>query len=171
MKEWPGTLKAAAPWGTLPTLELEQGVIGQSGAMLRFVGKKTNLYPKDDFEAAQVDDLIGGFDDLVIALRPAIVEQDPAKKKEYQTAALGDMKNYLEKIERFLQQNKSSKFCVGSGPTIADLKIFTFINAAPAFPWIPTDYFTSYTRINEVYQAVGQLQKIKDYYASRQEAK
>jgi glutathione S-transferase len=47
------------PFGQLPVLEVEEGVfIAQSAAIMRYIGKKTGLYPLDDVKAALVDSII-----------------------------------------------------------------------------------------------------------------
>jgi glutathione S-transferase len=50
--DWPA-LKPATPFGGLPVLELP-GLppLGQSNAILVFIGRRHGLHPKDDFEAA-----------------------------------------------------------------------------------------------------------------------
>ena len=47
------------PFGQLPVLEVEEGVyIAQSAAIMRYIGKKTGLYPSDAVKAALVDSII-----------------------------------------------------------------------------------------------------------------
>jgi glutathione S-transferase len=47
------------PYGQFPVLEVEPGVfIGQSASIIRYIGKKTGLYPSDDVKAAVVDSLL-----------------------------------------------------------------------------------------------------------------
>ncbi len=61
--EWP-KLKPTEPWFSLPTLEIDGHLIGQSGAILRLVGKRHNLYPNDEFEAALVDEVLEAAEDV-----------------------------------------------------------------------------------------------------------
>ena len=42
------------PFHQLPVLEINGKIVGQTGAIARFCGKLSNLYPKDDFFAAKV---------------------------------------------------------------------------------------------------------------------
>lgn len=62
-------------YGQIPVLEITEGVekkktvIAQSGALMRYVGKKTGLYPiENDVEAAVVDSAVDHVNDLMAAL-------------------------------------------------------------------------------------------------------
>ena len=79
-EEWPKA-KPSAPWGTIPFLDVSEGRIGQSAAILRYVGRKAGLYPKDDFDAARVDDIGDGIEDIIKKIAPGVSEPDPEKKK------------------------------------------------------------------------------------------
>ena len=51
--------KQIAPFKQLPILDVDGKIIAQTGAIARFCGKLSGLYPKDnDFEAAQIDQII-----------------------------------------------------------------------------------------------------------------
>ena len=52
--------------GGLPCLELDDGsFVTQSNAMLRYAGKKSGLYPKDDKKAMVVDMAIDILSDIL----------------------------------------------------------------------------------------------------------
>lgn len=62
-------------YGQIPVLEVTEGhdkkktVIAQSSALMRYVGKRTGLYPlDDDVQAAVVDSLVDHVNDLMGAL-------------------------------------------------------------------------------------------------------
>eukprot|EP01088_Endostelium_zonatum_P016266 TRINITY_DN4322_c0_g1_i2.p1 TRINITY_DN4322_c0_g1~~TRINITY_DN4322_c0_g1_i2.p1 ORF type:complete len:211 (+),score=45.32 TRINITY_DN4322_c0_g1_i2:46-678(+) len=165
--EWPA-IKPTAPWGTAPWLDVKQGQIGQTQAILRYVGKQTGLYPKDDFEAAKVDELLCALEDVTGVLRPIFQEQDPAKKKELQEATLkGDLKNSLERYERNLQQSQSN-FAVGSSPSITDLSIFV-IRRAHMLSWVPTSFWDNFKRFNQITEAVAQLPALQAELSKQQQ--
>ena len=64
-----GEFKAAgkAPTG-VPVLEIDGKLIGQSNAILAFAGKKAKLYPTDDLEALQVDEVLAAVEDLIASM-------------------------------------------------------------------------------------------------------
>jgi len=63
--EWPGTLKATMPGGSMPCLETKDGnKMGESIAILRFLGLTHGYYPTDFNEAWACDSLIDGYSDI-----------------------------------------------------------------------------------------------------------
>eukprot|EP00730_Choanoeca_flexa_P016142 TRINITY_DN7569_c0_g1_i3.p1 TRINITY_DN7569_c0_g1~~TRINITY_DN7569_c0_g1_i3.p1 ORF type:complete len:177 (+),score=30.47 TRINITY_DN7569_c0_g1_i3:102-632(+) len=69
------------PSGQLPVLQLPSGeTLSQSWAILRYVGRQTGLYPKDDMEAYKVDATFNLVEDVVGKLVPSLRESDPEKK-------------------------------------------------------------------------------------------
>ena len=172
--QW-GELKSKTPWGSLPTLEVPgKGTLGQSHAICRYVARHTNLYPTDDFKAAQVDDLLNGLEDVSLKISPTMRIQDEAQKKAArETLAKEDLPKIFEQVEKILEKaSASGPFAFGDQPTIVDFSIFVLQNwlLSGKLDHIPTDLTAKYKRIVQVHKAVGDLQKTKDYYASRQAA-
>lgn len=66
-KDWPG-LKPSMPWGAMPVLEVDGRTIAQSNNILRFVGRRTGLYPTaypaEEFAMAAIDELMDACEDL-----------------------------------------------------------------------------------------------------------
>ena len=57
--------KQKAPFKQLPVLDIDGKIIAQTGAIARFCGKLSGLYPKDnDFDAAQIDQIIDTAQDI-----------------------------------------------------------------------------------------------------------
>ena len=64
-KDWPA-LKPSMPNMQMPCLELADGTkMGQSHAILRFLGAKHGYYPSDALEAYQVDSLCDTWEGVV----------------------------------------------------------------------------------------------------------
>eukprot|EP00186_Timspurckia_oligopyrenoides_P002050 CAMPEP_0182441062 /NCGR_PEP_ID=MMETSP1172-20130603/6_1 /TAXON_ID=708627 /ORGANISM="Timspurckia oligopyrenoides, Strain CCMP3278" /LENGTH=146 /DNA_ID=CAMNT_0024635203 /DNA_START=42 /DNA_END=479 /DNA_ORIENTATION=- len=75
---WP-ELKPKTPFGSVPVLEIDGVQYAQSMAILRYAGKITGLYPKEnDIEALYVDQFLAGFDDI----SSAIAATNAAKSEE-----------------------------------------------------------------------------------------
>jgi len=72
--------KESYPFGSLPILHTEHGVIAQSNAILNYLGKQCGLYPADVLEAARVDEILGFTEDLYGVISPSIRESDLQKK-------------------------------------------------------------------------------------------
>ena len=52
--------KPGTPFGALPLLEKDGEILAQSNAINRYVGRLTNLYPSDPWQAALCDDEASG---------------------------------------------------------------------------------------------------------------
>jgi glutathione S-transferase len=56
------------PFKAMPILEVDGQVIAQSNTINRYVGKLTGLYPKDDWQAALVDELMDAIEDITVEI-------------------------------------------------------------------------------------------------------
>ena len=66
------------PFVHFPVLQVDGKTIEQTGAIARFCGKLSGLYPsKDEFAAAKVDEVIDLATDITNQMRPALREKDP----------------------------------------------------------------------------------------------
>ena len=122
--QWP-EMKSKTPYGVLPILEVDDSPpISQSYAILRYVGRLTNLYPQDPLLALRVDEVCGLQDDLsramfpsgMIARRPEVfgyasdMPQEErikiqAKLRESLASEGGDIPRFLGYFEGMLQKN------------------------------------------------------------------
>ena len=56
--------KPDTPFGALPILEREGQILAQSNAINRYVGKLTDLYPSDPWQAALCDETMEAVEDI-----------------------------------------------------------------------------------------------------------
>eukprot|EP00966_Prymnesium_polylepis_P135460 3131233-Prymnesium_polylepis.1 len=79
--QW-GTTKPTTPWMSMPVLTLADGTIaGQQRAILRFIGKQLDLYPKDDLLALRCDEMLDVLDDLQGKINAAGQGKEQAEKE------------------------------------------------------------------------------------------
>src|SRR4051794_23497835 len=79
--DWPA-VKAATPFGAVPTFELPgKPVLAQSNAILVYIGRQWGLHPKDDFEAARHEMMMGHVEDLRHLIGPTMRLADDEKKR------------------------------------------------------------------------------------------
>lgn len=63
--DWPN-VKPLMPGGQLPCLELSDGLkMGQTNAILRYLGKKYGYYPSDPLKAYKMDYIIDVYEDVI----------------------------------------------------------------------------------------------------------
>ena len=69
------------PFHQLPVLEIDGKIVGQTGAIARFCGKLSDLYPKNDLLAAKVDQIIDTATDITNLISPTVREKMKLLKK------------------------------------------------------------------------------------------
>jgi glutathione S-transferase len=120
--------------GRAPLLITEEGTIGQSKAIERFLAKKFGLMGSTDFEAAQIDCISEHCRDVKDAsakkgfsafTRDKTDEEKAAARKEWFES---DMPAMLEKVEKSVALTSGKDgFAVGSNTSYADIAIFSLL--------------------------------------------
>ncbi|XP_033744649.1 glutathione S-transferase 1-like [Pecten maximus] len=135
-EEW-DAMRESTPTHTLPIVETDDGVVlSQSSAILRFLGRKFNMYSEDLMEQYRIDLVMNIIDDLVDKkLISALFEKDLVVKTEkIKKVEAEDLPGYMKLLSRELKAGGSG-FFVGAKLTIADVKVFTVLeNMTSAFP-------------------------------------
>ena len=117
-KEWP-ELKASMPNQQLPCLELPDGTkMGQSFAILRFLGKKHGYYPEDALQAFKCDEHIDRYNDVLSAVYKPHFEKD--KDAMIENIVKKVLPIYLKQIDEICAKGE---FICGPKITIADFAI------------------------------------------------
>ncbi len=120
-------LKASGllPFGQVPVWEEPGFRLGQSLAIVRYLGGTHGLLGKSSRETAQVDQMLGAFEDVRGELRRlAVVEPErrPAVRAELEAQFVP---RWLGYFDRLLASNRDGGgFLVGDGPTVADLALW-----------------------------------------------
>lgn len=156
-------MKSTLPNGQLPVLEIEsesgtKSVIGQSDAILRYVGKIGGLYPTDPIAAFEVDSITDTVEDftgpLGMALymsRSLLLENDftAEEKVAFRTRFTEKaIPKYLSLFEEKLIANGSG-WLVGDSITIADCKFYQAISwlTSGILDGIPTNCADAYPHV------------------------
>ena len=114
------------PFGQFPVLQVDGKTIAQTGAIARFCGKLSGLYPsKDEFAAAKVDEVIDLATDITNQMRPALREKDPKLRIEMRRELSKTiLPRWLGFLEKLLQDNGDTGFFVGHSISVADLAVW-----------------------------------------------
>ncbi len=113
-----GALKAAGklPFGSVPMLDVDGEVYAESGAILRYAGKLSGLYPKCEKAAMKVDMVAD-------AIEPVLSASFSAKTPEAKQKIVDEMfPRYVSAIDEFYSQTKGP-YLLGEELWVADLKI------------------------------------------------
>uniref|UniRef100_A0AC11EII5 Uncharacterized protein n=1 Tax=Ovis aries TaxID=9940 RepID=A0AC11EII5_SHEEP len=125
MQSWlQGPLKASCLYGQLPKFQDGDLTLYQSNAILRHLGRTLGLYGKDQREAALVDMVNDGVEDLRCKYVSLIYTNYEAGKEDYVKA----LPQHLKPFETLLSQNKGGQaFIVGDQISFADYNLLDLL--------------------------------------------
>ena len=144
--DWPA-LRDQMPYQAMPILEADGKVIAQSNTINRYVGKLADDYPKDDWQAAVVDELMDAVEDIIGQDRRHLRAQRRVKEKSARGAGGGSIPRFLKQFQARLKEGGSEWF-VEKRLTVADLKCFVFVRwlKSGVLDHMPADLGTSTRR-------------------------
>ena len=116
------------PFGQVPVLVVNNRIIAQTSAMIRYCGKISELYPNDIYECAMIDQTIDFANEITNFIIPSIREKDSKRKKE-KRKELNEviLPKWLKYLERFYIKNNSSNFFLTKKFTISDIIIWRIL--------------------------------------------
>lgn len=163
--DWPA-LKPTTPFGAMPVLELPgKGVFAQSNAILTLIGRKHDLHPKDDFEAARHEAVMAHCEDLRHKVGPTNRIADPEEKKRVREDIAA---SYLPAWAKFTEaQLGDGPFFAGAKLHVVDLKLFVVTRwfTSGTLDHIPKTCFDAFGKILRQQQAVADHPGVKAWYA------
>ncbi|XP_005351698.1 glutathione S-transferase P [Microtus ochrogaster] len=119
-----GLLKSTCLYGQLPKFQDGDLTLYQSNAILRHLGRSLGLYGKDQKEAALVDMVNDGVEDLRLKYITLIYTKYEEGKDDYVKALPG----HLKPFETLLSQNQGGKaFIVGDQISFADYNLLDLL--------------------------------------------
>jgi glutathione S-transferase len=166
--EW-AAVRDQYPFQALPVLEVDGRMIAQSNAINRYVGKLTGLYPKDDWQAAIVDEVMDAVEDITTRIGGTFTLEGEAKKKARETLAAGPIARFLRQFDARLEAGGGEWF-VEKRLTVADLKCYLLARwlKSGALDHIPADIVDRSAPLVAAHlERVKKHPKIAAYYAAR----
>ena len=154
------------PFHQIPCLVVNGVPIAQTGAIARFCGKLSGLYPsKDSISCALIDQFIDFVTDLTnlvyIPSNSPLTEDE--KIQHRRILAEGELKRKLDMLEDNISANQT--WIVGKEMTIADIAIWRGIGwlASDLVAGIPQPYFVNYPKITKIFKNVDNHPKICEW--------
>ena len=154
------------PFHQIPCLVVDGVSIAQTGAIARFCGKLSGLYPtKDSISCALIDQFIDFVTDLTnlvyIPSNSPLTEDE--KIQHRRILAEGELKRKLDMLEDNI--SASQTWIVGKEMTIADIAIWRGIGwlASDLVAGIPQPYFVNYPKITKIFKNVDNHPKICEW--------
>eukprot|EP00760_Papus_ankaliazontas_P007299 PhM_4_TR13320/c0_g2_i2/m.72643/K04097/HPGDS; prostaglandin-H2 D-isomerase / glutathione transferase len=123
-----GGMQGTLPLGQLPVLKLPDGkTIGQSIAILRYVGRLAKMYPEDAVAAAEVDEVLYNVEELFTGIVPSMGTECPKARKTQRASFMSETVPWvLGALEKRLEANATGYF-VGNALTVADINTVFFL--------------------------------------------
>ena len=159
--------KRIAPFKQLPVLDVDGEIIAQTGAIARFCGKLSGLYPKDnDLEAAKVDQIIDAAQDInyLVTLSGRDKEKDRLELAR-KILATKHLPKWFQFLENLLEKNNESHFFVNKKISIADLAIWRLIGwlTSGLLDGVPINILDPYEKLKKLRQEVYNHPKVHEW--------
>ena len=155
------------PFGQFPVLQVDGKTIAQSGAIARYCGKLSGLYPTDnDFYAAKVDEVIDLATDITVKIRPALIEKDPEKKMEMRRELSETvLPHWLGFMETLLEDNGKTGYFVNNTLTVADLAAWRLCGwiSGGIIEGIPETILDDFPLLNAHQNHISNLPKVAEW--------
>jgi glutathione S-transferase len=155
------------PFGQLPVLQVDGKTIAQTGAIARFCGKLSGLYPtENDFYAAKVDEVIDLATDITGKIRPALIEKDTEKKMEMRRELSETvLPHWLGFLETLLEDNGRSGYFVNDSLTVADLAAWRLCGwiSGGIIDGIPETILDTSPLLNAHHNYISNLPKVAEW--------
>ncbi len=156
--------KKIAPFKQLPVLDVDGKIFAQTGAIARFCGKLSGLYPKnDDYNAALIDQIIEGAQDINYLVTLSGRDKDTERKKIARNIlATRHLPKWFQFLENLLKQNTKSIYFVDNDLTIADLAIWRLLGwlKSGMLDGVPTNILDEYDHLNKLREEIYKNPKV-----------
>ena len=153
------------PFHQLPVIEVDGEIIGQTGAIARYCGKISNLYSKDNINAAKIDQVIDAATDITNLVSPTIREKDAQKKVEDRLLLKNKLlPRWFRYLENILSESTSDWF-VENKMTIADIAMWRLLGwlISGIIDGIPTTIVDSYPKLKNIHTNVHHHPKVQEW--------
>ena len=159
--------KKIAPFKQLPVLDVDGMIFAQTGAIARFCGKLSGLYPKnDDHTAALIDQIIDAAQDINYLVTLSGRDKDPERKKiARDILANKHLPKWFQFLENLLKQNTKSVYFVESDLTIADLAIWRLLGwlKSGMLDGVPSNILDNYDNLNQLRDEIYKHPKVNEW--------
>ena len=153
-----------SPFHQLPVIEVEDKIIGQTGAIARYCGKISNLYSDDMLKAAKIDQIIDAANDITNVVSPTIREKDQEKKMEDRKILVNKLlPRWFRYLENLLSEDDSTWFV--EKMTIADIAMWRLLGwlTSGIIDGIPTSVVDDFPKLKNIHHQVHTHPKVQEW--------
>ena len=153
-----------SPFHQLPVIEVEDKIIGQTGAIARYCGKVSNLYSDDMLKAAKIDQIIDAATDITNVVSPTIREKDQRKKMEDRKVLVNKLlPRWFRYLENLLSEDDSTWFV--EKMTIADIAMWRLLGwlTSGIIDGIPTSVVDDFPKLKNIHHQIHTHPKVQEW--------
>ena len=153
-----------SPFHQLPVIEVDDKIIGQTGAIARYCGKVSNLYSDDILKAAKIDQIIDAATDITNVVSPTIREKDEVKKMEDRKVLVNKLlPRWFKYLENLLSEDDSTWFV--EKMTIADIAMWRLLGwlTSGIIDGIPTSVVDEFPKLKNIHHQVHTHPKVQEW--------
>ena len=153
------------PHHQLPCLIVDGHPIAQTGAIARFCGKLSGLYPKnDDLLAAQIDQVLDLATDItVLVASTGREDNEQEKRKKREALADGELARKLSIVEKNIKPH--CNWINGDSIGLEDIAIWRLMGwlSSGSIDGIPVTILKNYPKIQRVCSNVDTSSKVQEW--------
>jgi len=153
-----------SPFHQLPVIEVDDKIIGQTGAIARYCGKVSNLYSDDILKAAKIDQIIDAATDITNVVSPTIREKNEVKKMEDRKVLVNKLlPRWFKYLEDLLSEDESTWFV--EKMTIADIAMWRLLGwlTSGIIDGIPTSVVDDFPKLKNIHHQVHTHPKVQEW--------
>ena len=153
-----------SPFHQLPVIEVDDKIIGQTGAIARYCGKVSNLYSDDMLKAAKIDQIIDAATDITNVVSPTIREKNEVKKMEDRKVLVNKLlPRWFRYLENLLSEDDSTWFV--EKMTIADIAMWRLLGwlTSGIIDGIPTSVVDDFPKLKNIHHQVHTHPKVQEW--------
>ena len=153
-----------SPFHQLPVIEVDDKIIGQTGAIARYCGKVSNLYSDDMLKAAKIDQIIDAATDITNVVSPTIREKNEVKKMEDRKVLVNKLlPRWFKYLENLLSEDESTWFV--EKMTIADIAMWRLLGwlTSGIIDGIPTSIIDDFPKLKNIHHQVHTHPKVQEW--------
>jgi prostaglandin-H2 D-isomerase / glutathione transferase len=166
--DWPA-VKAATPFGSVPVLEIPgKQPLAQSNAIMTLIGRKHDLHPTDEFEAARHLALMEYCEDCRHKVGPTNrIADAEEKKKAREDIATNYLPTWGKNVEAQLPAD--GPFFGGAKLSVVDVKLYIVTRwfTSGTLDHIPKTVFDAFPKLIRQQQAVADHPGVKAWHARK----
>jgi len=157
---------AKTPFGGMPALEIpgKPVILAQSNAILVYIGREHGLHPKDHYEAARHEAMMGHIEDVRNVIGATIRMTDDEKKRVREDIAANYLPRWAASAERYMTDGP---FFAGATPHVVDTKIFMIVRwlTGGKVDHIPTEIVAGQPKLMRAHDAFRDHPRVQAWYA------